>query len=293
VCLGTAFTLITGGKMRKTTVLISTTALAAALAIGATLHVGQASDHDDGEHDKKARAHNLTDHFAFKSPADPTKLSLVMYFNPRSLPGRQYSMSTNARYEFHVSKVGDKLASPTVADDYVFRFEAQAPDPAGIQKIKLTVLKDGAEVGAVDGSSTAFAASKANTITTNGGNAGGIDVQWFVGQRADSFHFDVVRFFQVRAFLADRLFGGAGGNGNPNASLADNCRGDKFLLPALGMGGEAGGVTDGDNVNLFNPPSCAPDFTKNLNVTAIVLNVPIAQLGGTVFDTWSTISVGE
>ena len=29
------------------------------------------------------------------------------------------------------------------------------------------------------------------------------------------------------------------------------------------------------------------------NVTAIVLNVPIAQLGGTAFDTWSTISVAQ
>lgn len=280
--------------MRNKALLIPATALTAALAIGATLHLGEASDHDDGENDRKPRALNLTDHFAFKSPTNPSELSLVMYFNPRSLPGRQYGMSTNARYEFHVSKVADKLASPTVKDDYVFRFEAQAPDAAGVQNIKLTVLKDGAEVGSVDGQSTAFAASKANDIRTNTGSAGGIDLRWFVGQRADSFHFDVVRFFQVRAFLADRFFGGAGGNGNPNASLADNCRGDKFL--ALLQGGaqaEAGGQSDGDLVNLFNPPSCAPDFTKDLNVTAIVLNVPIAQLGGTVFDTWSTISVGE
>lgn len=278
--------------MRKMTVVIPVTALAAALAIGATLHVGEASDHDDGENSFKERALNLTDHFAFKSPSDPTKLSLVMYFNPRSLPGRQYGMSTNARYEFHVSKVANKLDAATVKDDFVFRFEAQSPDAAGVQKIKLTVLKDGAEVGAVDGESTAFGASKANTIKTNTGSAGGIDLQWFVGQRADSFHFDVVRFFQVRAFLADRLFGGPNGTGNPNATLADNCRGDKFLLPALNMGGETA-PADGDNINLFNPPSCAPDFTKNLNVTAIVLNVPIAQLGSSVFDTWSTISVAE
>jgi hypothetical protein len=279
--------------MRKKTVVIPVTALTAALAIGATLHLSEASDHDDGENDKKERALNLTDHFAFKSPANPNELSLVMYFNPRSLPGRQYSMSTNARYEFHVSKVADKLASPTVKDDYVFRFEAQAPDATGVQQITLTVLKDGTEVGSHKGASTAFAASKANTITTNTGNAGGVDLKWFVGQRADSFHFDVVRFFQVRAFLADRFFGGADGNGNPNAGLADNCRGDKFLLPALNMGGETQ-PGDLDNVNLFNPPSCAPDFTKNLNVTAIALNVPIAQLGGgSVFDTWSTISVAE
>jgi len=46
-------------------------------------------------------------------------------------------------------------------------------------------------------------------------------------------------------------------------------------------------------VNLWNPPSCAPDFTKNYNVTAIVMEIPIASLGGTVFDTWSTISVKQ
>jgi hypothetical protein len=278
--------------MRNKAIVIPVTAFAAALAIGATYHVGEASDHDDGESNQKARALNLSDHFAFKSPSNPSELSLVMYFNPRSLPGRQYALSTNARYELHVSKVADKLAAPTVKDDYVFRFEAQSPDLTGIQKIRLTVLKDGAVIGTHDGTSTAFGASKANNVVTNTGNAGGIDVKWFVGQRADSFHFDVVRFFQVRAFLADRLFGGAGGNGNPNASLADNCRGDKFLLPALGLGGEVQ-PGDGDNINLFNPPSCAPDFTKGLNVTAIVLNVPIAALGGTVFDTWSTISVAE
>jgi len=47
-------------------------------------------------------------------------------------------------------------------------------------------------------------------------------------------------------------------------------------------------------VNLWNPPSCAPDFTKDYNVTAIALNVPLAALGGSgVFDTWSTISIKE
>jgi hypothetical protein len=218
-----------------------------------------------------------------------------MYFNPRSLPGRQYTMSSNARYEFHVSKAASRVAAPTAADDWVFRFEAGAPDAAGVQPLTLTVLKNGTVAGTHTGSTTSFAASKSNQITTNTG-AAGIPVKYFVGQRADSFHFDVVRFFEVRAFLASRFFGGAGGNGDAGATLADNCRGDKFLanLQAGGVGqNEAGGVSDGDVINLFNPPSCAPDFTKSLNVTAIVLNVPIAQLGGTVFDSWSTISVKE
>jgi hypothetical protein len=252
---------------------------------------GYASDHDDGETDLKARALNLSDHFTFKSPADPTQLSMIMYFNPRSLPGKQYTLSTKARYELHVSKVADKTATPTTKDDYVFRFEAGAPDGTGAQSITLTVFKDGASIGTSSGMTTTIGASKAGSIVTNTGVVGGMNVKYFIGPRADSFTFDVVRFFQVRAFLADRFFGGPGGIGNAGASLGPNCRGDKFL--ALGPAGEAGGVADNDVINLFNPPSCAPDFTKNLNVTAIVLNVPITQLGGAIFDTWSTISVAE
>jgi hypothetical protein len=247
-----------------------------------------ASDHDDGETDLKARALNLTDHFTFKSPADPTQLSMIMYFNPRSLPGKQYFLSTKARYELHLSKAATKTSTPTAKDDFVFRFEAGAPDAGGVQQITLTVFRDGAALGTHKGATTAIAPSKAGAITTNNGTVGGMAVKYFVGPRADSFAFDVVRFFQVRAFLADRFFGGPGGVGNAAAGIAPNCRGDAFLGP------EGPGGADGDSVNLFNPPSCAPDFTKNLNVTAIVLNVPIAQLGGgTVFDTWSTISVAE
>lgn len=271
-------------------VMISALTVIAVVAIaGRTVH---ASDHDDGETDLKARALNLSDHFAFKSPGDPTKLSLIMYFNPRSLPGKQYLLSTKARYELHVSKVANRTARPTTQDDFLFRFEAGPADASGVQPITLTVFKDGMELGTHTGATTAIAASKAGSITTNTGSVGGIDVKYFVGPRADSFSFDVVRFFQVRAFLAQRFFGGQGGIGDAGAALAPNCRGDKFL--ALGAAGEAGGVPDNDLINLFNPPSCAPDFTKNLNVTAIVLNVPIAELGGgAIFDTWSTISVSE
>lgn len=251
-----------------------------------------ASDHDDGEHANKERALNLTDHFAFRSPADATKLTLVMYFNPRSLPGRQYNMATNARYEFHVSKASGQAGAATNKNDFVFRFEAGAPTATGAQAVKLTVLKDVngtlTEMGSHMGMSTTFAASKAGTIVDNTQtNVGGIDVRWFVGQRADSFTFDVVRFFQVRQFLATRFFGKGGNRGDATATLANNCRGDAFT------GAEGPDGADHDALNLWNPPSCAPDFTKDLNVTAIVLNVPIAQLGGTVFDTWSTISVAK
>jgi hypothetical protein len=272
--------------MRKRRALaFASTALAVAVFGAATK--SRASDHDDGEIDLKSRALNLTDHFVFKSG---NELAFVMYFNPRALASKQYLMSTNARYEFHVAKVASKTAAASTADNFVFRFEAGAANAAGVQPVTLTILKDGAVIGTHTGMSTDFATSKANTgLTVNTGAAGGVNFKYFVGMRADSFHFDVTRFFQVRAFLASRLFGGAGGNGNANASLAPNCRGDTFLQGILGTEPNA----DADGVNLFNPPSCAPDFTKNYNVTSIALNVPLADLGGTVFDTWSTISVKQ
>ena len=269
----------------------------AALALAGTTTAALASDHDDGETDLKGRALNLTDHYAFKTPGSSTELTLIMYVNPRSLPGRQYFLSTQARYEFHVSKAATRTSAPTAKDDYVFRIEAQAPDMTGTQMLTLTVLKDGQVMGTATGASTGFAASQSNTVTANNASIAGNGIRWFVGQRADSFHFDVVRFFQVRSFLAARLFGGAGGNGDATAGLGPNCRGDKFLanlLPGGATANEAGGQPDADVINLFNPPSCAPDFTKNLNVTAIVMNIPISMLGGgSIFDTWSTISVPE
>lgn len=280
--------------MRNLRVFLAASVIAGMAMVGAPTQAF-ASDHDDGETDIKARALNLSDHYAFKAPG-ATDLSLIMYFNPRSLPGRQYYMSTKARYEFHVSKVASKTAAPTVMDDFIFRFEASAPDMAGVQMVTLTVLKDGQVIGTHTGTSTGFAGSKSNTVTSNSATIAGNAIKFFVGQRADSFHFDVVRYFQVRSFLAGRFFGGAGGAGDATAGLADNCRGDKFLanlLPGGAAANEAGGTPDADVINLFNPPTCAPDFTKNLNVTAIAMNVPIAMLGGSIFDTWSTISVPE
>jgi hypothetical protein len=287
---------------------VSLTLLVAIAAVAMTTQLGEASDHDDGEvtggagvGNTKDRARNLTDHFAFKSPAAPDELALIMYFNPRSLPGRQYFLGADTRYEFNVAKVGAKTEGGKVTPDYVFRFEAQgAPNAMGVQMIKLTILENVGgtltERGTMTGSSTDFATSKANTNLTINANAnvGNFNVRWFAGQRADSFHFDVVRFFEVRAFLAQRFFGKGATRGDAAAGLSDNCRGDKFLalaLPGGAAANEANGTPDHDVINLFNPPSCAPDFTKNLNVTAIVLNVKIANLGGgTVFDTWSSIS---
>jgi hypothetical protein len=279
--------------MKRLIGLSAVTLLIVGAVVATTYQTGEASDHDDGESDTdKSRNVNLTDHFVFVStdPATPNDLTMIMYFNPRSLPGKQYFLATNARYEIHVSKIAAATDDPTNKDDFVFRFEAAAPDANGVQAITTTVFKDGAEVGKHTGATTSYANSIGNSaLTTNTGTVGNIGLKYFIGARADAFHFDVVRFFQVRNWLAGRFFGGANGNGNAAAALAPNCKGQALLNGILN-----GSENDGDDVNLFNPPECAQDFTHNYNVLAIVLNVPIADLGGgSFFDTWTTISVAK
>lgn len=274
---------------RRNWLLTGGTLLAAAIAVTGTSRLGFASDHDDGEPTSgtaKNRNLNLSDHFAFRSPGNPAEMAILTYTNPRSLPGHVYTLATNARYEQHISKVVNKTDAPTVKDDYVFRYEFGPADANGAQPITVTLLENGTAMGTATGTSTGYADSKAGNLVNNTATIAGVHFHFFVGSRADSFYFDVTRFFQVRAFLADRFFGGAGGAGDPNASLAANCKGQGFLGGVLGTP-----EGDGDDVNLWNPSSCAPDFTHNYNVTSIDTNVTIADLGGTTFDTWSTISV--
>ena len=242
-----------------------------------------ASDHDDGELDLKSRALNLTDHFAF-TPDGGTNMALVMYFNPRSLPGRQYFLSTNARYEFHLTKVASRTAAVAPKDDIVIRFEAGPPTATGNQFITMTLIRGGTVALQHIGQSATIANARGITtpLTTNTIAFENATIQYYVGQRADSFHFDVNRYFQVRAFLA-QLFFGNGGMPDTTATLAPNCNGQTLLQNDVG---------DLDPINLWNPPSCAPDFTNRLNVTAIVVRIPKAILGAeTIYDTWSTISV--
>jgi hypothetical protein len=112
-----------------------------------------ASDHDDGEVDTKGRNLNLTDLYAFREQdqnpaAKPDDLVLIMNTNPRSIARQQYFFSTNARYEFKLSRVSDNNATPTGKEDMTLRFEFGAPDARKQQPIKFTAIKDGQEMSA-------------------------------------------------------------------------------------------------------------------------------------------------
>ncbi len=234
--------------------------LLGALLIAANLMLASesvlASDHDDGENDKKARALNLTDVYLFKestqiSGGSANHLVFVMNSNPRSLPQQQYYFSNKARYDFRVSRVGTSNATAvTATNDIIMRFEFSAPDASKQQSITLTVYKDGIKTtktltdssAAIKTTTLAGAATPVNNAVTIDGQVLNI----FAGLREDPFFFDVNAFFTFRAT----------GSGMPAATPTD--------------------------------------FTANYNVNSIVVKVPTAYLqksGETVFDTWAVISV--
>ncbi len=174
----------------------------AALLVAASFPKGlMASDHDDGEVDTKGRNLNLTDLYAFReqdqnSAAAADDLVLVMNTNPRSVARQQYFFSTNARYEFKLSQVADKDATPTGKEDVTLRFEFSPPNDRQQQQIKFTVIKDGKESAANNLRTTPLNAEKpvVNELAANGSK-----ISVFAGLREDPFFFDVEQFFRVRA----------------------------------------------------------------------------------------------
>ncbi len=160
-----------------------------------------ASDHDDGEVDIKGRNLNLTDLYAFreqdqKPGAKADDLILVMNTNPRSVARQQYYFSTNARYEFKLSRVGDSNATPTGKEDITLRFEFGAPNAQNQQPIKFTAIKDGQEIVAQNLRTTPLSSDQP---IVNELGAGDSKLAVFAGLREDPFFFDVEQFFRVRA----------------------------------------------------------------------------------------------
>ena len=153
-----------------------------------------ASDHDDGEVDAKGRNLNLTDLYAFREKdqnpnAKDGDLVLVMNSNPRSIARQQYFFSTNARYEFKLTRVADKEATPTGKEDVTLRFEFGAPDNQNQQPMKLTVIKDGKETSAGNLRTTPLNSAQpvVNQLSANGSK-----INIFAGLREDPFFFDEI-----------------------------------------------------------------------------------------------------
>lgn len=170
-------------------------------ALGARFVI--ASDHDDGITAVKSQNTNLTDLYVFteksQNPAATgDNLIFIMNCNPRSTAGQQFHFNTNARYEFHVTRVGTAANNddaPTGKDDVTLRFEFSTPDTANKQNVTVTALRDGQTLSA----STMAVTTPINTAPTNTNlTLGGDTLTVFAGLREDPFFFDVDQFFKVR-----------------------------------------------------------------------------------------------
>jgi Domain of unknown function (DUF4331) len=184
----------------KKLLLVSGVSIAALLVATGLPKALVASDHDDGEVDTKGRSLNLTDLYVFREKdqnpnARDGDLILTMNTNPRSVARQQYFFSTNARYEFKLTRVGDKEATPTGQEDITLRFEFSAPNDRNQQQIKFTVIRDGKETSARNLYTTPL--NEKPVINRLGSDDSKIAV--FAGLREDPFFFDVEQFFRVRA----------------------------------------------------------------------------------------------
>jgi hypothetical protein len=242
----------------------------ALMALGLTTAVSpsklQASDHDDGDIDVRSRALSLTDLYVFREQdqnanAAEDDLIFVMNTNPRSLARQQYFFSTEARYEFKITRVGNIDSVPTGSPDTTLRFTFSAPRGNNRQQqMTITLLEKGRQpvvINRTQNNRPIVTTSLTNaTPTVNQVKVRGRDVTVFAGLREDPFYFDVEQFFRVRSGL-------------------------------LGRGPSVG----------FRSPDDALDFAKGYNVNAIVVRVPrkLLQAGTerSIFDTWLTISVQD
>lgn len=234
-----------------------------------TTRVAMASDHDDGERDLKGRGLSLTDLYVFRedwqdSEGKAENLVLVMNTNPRSLARQQYYFSTQAHYEFHLTRLtaDKKKTTPTGREDIVLRFKFGAPDSTGHQKYWLNLLRPNENPRVLmDGTTTALNDPKPRSTK---GKVDNTEVTVFAGLREDPFFFDVERYFRIRGFLATGV-------------------------NTLGAGPIQGGA------NVFRSDATAVDFAAGYNVNSIVVKIPISVLQSkakeTVFDVWETISV--
>lgn len=168
---------------------------------GVTPTMLHASDHDDGEVDTKGRNLNLTDLYVFRekdqnASASKEDLVFIMNTNPRSVARQQYFFSTNARYEFHVSRVKNNDAVATGRSDVILRFEFGAPNKNQEQPMLITAIRDGKTIQR-KAITTSLQRNKAQVKQVSLGS--GTKMSVFAGLREDPFFFDVEQFFRVRA----------------------------------------------------------------------------------------------
>lgn len=172
-------------------------AAATALGLGAIGYVA-ASDHKDGPITTENPAIDIADMYAFRSPADPGKVVLVMTVHGFIPPAEAGSVSfdPNLLYQFKIDTNGDAVADRVI--------QAQASGTGAGQTVEFrgpaAPLTTGSESRLLTAESPVrvrFTSTGEPEVASGGG------MRVFAGVRDDPFFFDFARYQQIDAGKAE------------------------------------------------------------------------------------------
>lgn len=216
-----------------------------------------AADHRDAPGVLADPTTDINDIYAFKSG---TNLVVVMTVNPLMGPvaTEDFHFSTTANYVFHIDSNGD------YADDATYTVQFADVDDGQYIRVRGTGHGDDANDDIIGRINTAHdGVAGAPRIVTSGDSA----VKVFAGPREDPFFFSL--------------------NGGGSHLGFTTCNPDANEECFLGACDRSPGGTG--CLNGFTPyPTDAVDTFAGLNVSAIVIEVPLADFTGTALGVWAS-----
>lgn len=224
-----------------------------ALSAGGGLGVAIASDHQDSPSVELNPLQDLTDVYAFPSPA-AGRIVLVMNTRAFLTPAASAAASfdRNQLYQFKVDNSGD------AREDKVIQVTFSGTGAGQTVSVRGPVAPP--VQGAMANTVATAAPAVTGAINTSLGTPTGIQV--FAGARDDSFYLDLEQFFRI---LPDRR-------------------------PASGP---LAALPNTPSASAFRPAGQAVNYLTGFNVLTIVVELPVADLtaGGTSkLGLWGTIS---
>ncbi len=250
-----------------------------------TLHPAKSSDHQDTFNlaNRSNTSADITDKYAFPSPANASNVVLVMNTTPLILPGAGTA----------------KFFDPSVVWQFKFVHGAVGTFSGEDEVIQISVKGTGAdqtftlhgpgvphEVGTTN---TLLPATGTFKYNQTSGTTLGNGVMAFAGPRADPFFFDLLQFF---SFLGDR-------NYHNHTSQSDPGTGDT-LTGTPTFNGFAAGTMSGTGTGAYACSTAAPQNAltqlapPGFNVLSFVIEVPRSLLtngySSSIVHMWGTAS---
>jgi hypothetical protein len=156
---------------------------------------------------------DITDHYAFQKPGDPSRTVLILNVNPLA-PTHANEFRSDAIYETLIDTDGD--AMPEIAFRYRFDKKKEDGKKGDRQKARVTRVEfdddekkhedghlHGHEKMLVENAPVSF---DGDTIVTSGKGKDGRDVLFFAGLRSDPFFFDLLGFLAGFKFTGSDFF---------------------------------------------------------------------------------------